>query len=198
MTEICQYCPFDSLISKYMKQNNQKALSFLALLLGVVAIAAIGATVIAKSRYPNPISVSSPTSTESASTNGTNVTNAGVTVSSGKFVSGEHPTQGNATIIKQGEKHLIELDQSFQTSTSGPDLFVILHRNPNVIASSTPPDYPLRQGDYLVIAPLKSYNGAQTYEIPNGTNLSDFASVAIWCRKFNATFGAASLTNVSS
>ncbi|HYX14670.1 MAG TPA: DM13 domain-containing protein, partial [Nostoc sp.] len=41
--------------------------------------------------------------------------------------------------------------------------------------------------------PLKKYSGAQTYSIPQSINLADYKSAAIWCRKFNATFGAANL-----
>ncbi|MGG6263673.1 DM13 domain-containing protein [Leptolyngbya sp. AN03gr2] len=40
---------------------------------------------------------------------------------------------------------------------------------------------------------FKQFNGAQTYEIPADVNLNDYKSAAIWCRRFNATFGAATL-----
>jgi hypothetical protein len=46
---------------------------------------------------------------------------------SGTFVDGEHPTKGMARIIQKGGQRILELDQAFQTSTSGPDLVVILH-----------------------------------------------------------------------
>jgi hypothetical protein len=114
---------------------------------------------------------------------------------SGTFVDGEHPTRGTARIVQQGEQRLLELDQAFQTSTSGPDLVVVLHRSPNVIGSTVPPAYPINAEDYVVIAPLKSYSGAQSYVIPATIQSDNFASAAIWCRKFNATFGAARLTS---
>jgi hypothetical protein len=112
---------------------------------------------------------------------------------SGKFVDGEHPTQGGVRIIKQNNQRLLELDQTFTTSTSGPDLVVILHRLADVIGSTTPPAYPIKEGDYVLLAPLKSYSGTQSYLIPANLNLDDFKSAAIWCRRFNATFGAATL-----
>jgi hypothetical protein len=112
---------------------------------------------------------------------------------SGKFVDGEHSTQGNVRIIKQNNQRLLELDKTFTTSTSGPDLVVILHRLADVIGSTTPPAYPIKEGDYVLLAPLKSYNGTQSYLIPASLNLDDFKSAAIWCRRFNATFGAATL-----
>jgi hypothetical protein len=112
---------------------------------------------------------------------------------SGKFVDGEHPTRGSVRIIKQNNQRLLELDQTFATSTSGPDLVVILHRLADVIGSTTPPAYPIKEGDYVLLAPLKSYNGTQSYLIPASLNLDDFKSAVIWCRRFNATFGAATL-----
>ncbi|WP_416667004.1 DM13 domain-containing protein [Egbenema bharatensis] len=113
-------------------------------------------------------------------------------VTSGEFESGEHPTQGTVQIIQQEGRTIVELGDSFQTSR-GPDLFVILHRSPDVIGSTTPPDYPIAEGDYVILAPLAAPAGTQSYEIPADINLEDYASVAIWCRQFNATFGAAML-----
>ncbi|PMB50569.1 electron transfer protein with DM13 domain protein [Fischerella thermalis CCMEE 5201] len=112
---------------------------------------------------------------------------------SGTFVSGEHTTQGTVRITNKDGKSFVELDQSFKTSESGPDLVVILHRSDNVLNSTKPPSYPLKEGDYIIIAPLQKYSGNQTYSIPNNVNLTDYKSVAIWCRKFNATFGVANL-----
>lgn len=116
-------------------------------------------------------------------------------IKSGTFVSGEHTTQGTVRITNKDGKSSLELDQSFKTSEMGPDLVVILHRSDNVINSTKPPSYPLKKGDYIVIAPLQKYSGAQAYSIPQNINLADYKSVAIWCRKFNATFGAANLSS---
>ncbi|MEH2152358.1 DM13 domain-containing protein [Nostoc sp.] len=113
---------------------------------------------------------------------------------SGTFVSGEHTNQGKVSITTKDGKSFLELDESFKTSESGPDLVVILHRSDNVINSTKPPSYPLKNGDYFILAPLQKYSGAQTYSIPQNINLADYKSIAIWCRKFNATFGAASLS----
>lgn len=112
---------------------------------------------------------------------------------SGKLVDGEHPTRGTVRIVGQGNQRRLELDSTFTTSTSGPDLVVILHRLADVIGSTTPPAFPIKQGDYVVLAPLKRYRGAQSYPIPNSINLDHFKSAAIWCRRFNATFGSATL-----
>ncbi|KAM3094447.1 DM13 domain-containing protein [Phormidesmis sp. 146-12] len=118
-------------------------------------------------------------------------------ISSGNFVNGEHPTQGKAEIVNQNGKRILQLNDQFKTSTSGPDLVVVLHRSANVIGETTPPAYPLKEGDYTVLAPLKEYSGAQSYEIPENLTLDGFQSAVIWCRRFNATFGSAALKSSS-
>ena len=112
---------------------------------------------------------------------------------SGTFVDGEHPTSGTVRIAQKDGKRILELDSAFKTSTTGPDLVVVLHRLPDVIGSTKPPAYPINEGDYVILAPLQKYSGAQSYEIPKNINLEEFQSAAIWCRKFNATFGSARL-----
>jgi len=140
----------------------------------------------------NPIS-QSPKSTDSVAISPSPQTSQLSELRSGEFVDGEHPTQGTVRIVTQGDKRFLELDQTFATSTSGPDLVVILHRLADVIGSTTPPAFPIKEGDYILLAPLKSYSGTQSYPIPASLNVDDFKSVAIWCRRFNATFGAATL-----
>jgi Electron transfer DM13 len=104
----------------------------------------------------------------------------------GSFQAGEHPTQGNIRIITYKGKRYLQFDKSFKTD-NGPDLFVILHRNQTVPVSG------IQEKDYTSIARLKKTKGTQRYAIPNNVNLADFKSVAVWCRKFNATFGFATL-----
>ncbi|ATS19626.1 hypothetical protein BRW62_10985 [Parathermosynechococcus lividus PCC 6715] len=118
---------------------------------------------------------------------------ASVTIKSGNFMSGEHPTSGIAKIFNNSGQLVLELDQSFETSPMGPDLVVVLHRSENVLGSTTPPAFPLREGDYVILAELQSFSGDQRYDIPATVNLDEYRSVAIWCRRFNATFGAAAL-----
>ncbi len=158
------------------------------LLLSLVTLVMVGCSRESSSAN-NPVDTTSqatPT-TQLAQSENINVIN------SGTFVSGEHETKGKVNIISKNGKSILELDKSFKTSDMGPDLVVILHRSDNVIASTNPPAYPLKKGDYVVLAPLKKFSGAQSYEIPNKINLADYKSAAIWCRKFNATFGAAKL-----
>ena len=105
---------------------------------------------------------------------------------SGKFVKAEHPTQGSVMLVKEGGKSYLAFDQTFKTD-SGPDLYVILYR------TGQPPISGIKEKDYVSVAKLQKTSGAQRYAIPQTVKPENFSSVAIWCRKFNATFGYASL-----
>lgn len=105
---------------------------------------------------------------------------------SGNFKAGEHPTQGTVSVVTEEGKRYLEFDQRFKTN-QGPDVFVILYR------SDTPPIYGIKKNDYVSIARLQKISGSQRYALPDNVKLADFRSVAVWCRKFNATFGYAPL-----
>jgi hypothetical protein len=113
---------------------------------------------------------------------------------SGNFRNGEHPTSGGAKIVEINGKRYIEFDKNFKTD-AGPDLFVILHRSADVIGTTKAPAHSIKEGDYLLLEPLRTTSGSQRYEIPAEINLANYNSVAIWCRRFNATFGAASFNS---
>lgn len=66
-------------------------------------------------------------------------------------------------------------------------MYVILYR------FEKPPISGIKEKDYVSIAQLQKITGNQRYALPNNVNLQEFKSVAIWCRKFNATFGYAIL-----
>ncbi|MEA5564445.1 DM13 domain-containing protein [Anabaena sp. UHCC 0399] len=104
----------------------------------------------------------------------------------GNFQAGEHPTQGKLTVVTEQGKQYLEFDQDFKTD-KGPDLFVILH------TSDAPPVSGIKEKDYVTLAPLQKISGNQRYALPNNIKLANYKSVAIWCRKFNATFGYATL-----
>ena len=108
-------------------------------------------------------------------------------VASGNFVTVEqdHPTKGKATIIEENGRKYLEFDSNF-TTARGPAVKVLLHRN-----SSVPVN--LRKQDYVTISSLQSFDGKQRYALPAGINLDQYQSVAIWCQRFNVTFGYADL-----
>lgn len=105
---------------------------------------------------------------------------------SGKFVKAEHPTQGTVMLVNEGGKSYLAFDKTFKTD-AGPDLYVILYR------TAKPPISGIKEKDYMQVAKLQKISGAQRYAIPQAVKPANYSSVAIWCRKFNATFGYASL-----
>lgn len=101
------------------------------------------------------------------------------------FVAVEHPTQGQAKIVEVDGQRYLEFSQNFKTD-SGPALAVILHRDSSV-ALNIQPD------SYVSLGKLQTTSGIQRYLIPNELDLAGYQSVAIWCERFNATFGYAPL-----
>ncbi|PSN14627.1 electron transfer flavoprotein [filamentous cyanobacterium CCP5] len=110
----------------------------------------------------------------------------------GQFVTVEqdHPTTGTAQVVMANGQRYLVFDEAFGTAT-GPDVEVILYRGASVPVS-------IAEADYVTIAPLQSFDGAQRYLIPADLNLDSFAAVGIWCRQFNVTFGYAPLSSGSS
>ncbi|WP_088240055.1 DM13 domain-containing protein [Calothrix rhizosoleniae] len=108
-------------------------------------------------------------------------------LASGSFVTTEqdHPTKGIAKIVNINGKRYLEFNRGF-TTASGPKVKVVLHRRNTVPVK-------LRARDYITLSALKSFNGAQRYAIPDNVNLNNYKSVAIWCQRFNVTFGYAKL-----
>ena len=111
----------------------------------------------------------------------------GSVLASGSFVTTEqdHPTKGIAKIVNINGKRYLEFNQGF-TTASGPKVKVVLHRRGTVPVK-------LRARDYITLSALKSFNGAQRYAIPDNLNLDNYKSVAIWCQRFNVSFGYARL-----
>ena len=108
-------------------------------------------------------------------------------IASGNFVNQEKATSGKAKIVNVNGKRYLEFDKAFRTG-NGPAVEVILHKNSNIPLN-------IKEGNYITLGRIKSFNGKQRYAIPNNVNLANYKSVGIWCEEFNATFGFASLRN---
>ncbi|MDJ0796684.1 MAG: DM13 domain-containing protein [Calothrix sp. MO_167.B12] len=108
-------------------------------------------------------------------------------IASGNFVKAEKATTGKAKIVSINGKRYLKFNQAFSTG-NGPDVKVILHKNSSVPAN-------IKEGNYITLAEIKKFKGAQMYMIPDSVNLNNYKSVGIWCEEFNATFGYASLQN---
>jgi hypothetical protein len=49
--------------------------------------------------------------------------------------------------------------------------------------------------DIVNVGKLKANNGNQNYDITEGTDLSKYDTVLIWCRPFSVLFGSAELNS---
>lgn len=109
------------------------------------------------------------------------------------FRPAETPVRGSFTIRQEGSRSILELSSDFKTNDRAPDLKIAFSPSSTPLAKSQPPAYPLAQGTYTVLAPLKSSSGAQTYVVPAAFELSRQKSILIWCEAFNATMAWAPL-----
>ncbi|MGB3615535.1 MAG: DM13 domain-containing protein [Elainellaceae cyanobacterium] len=141
---------------------------------------------------PSSVSADSEESSPETSITAAEPTPAAGPLLSGTFEAAEHPTTGTATIIQEGDQRYVEFSDDFSTDP-GPDLFVVLHQSDNFLSAASPPAYGIDEGSYVSISPLTQVSGTQRYTIPASVDIDEYGSVAIWCRQFNATFGAANL-----
>jgi hypothetical protein len=97
-----------------------------------------------------------------------------------------HQGTGQATIYQLPEGGQVLRFEEFDV-TNGPDLHVILVKNPNPVNSADVGQ------DYLDLGSLKGNIGSQNYDIPAGTDLSQYQSVVIYCVPFQVVFASATL-----
>ncbi|MCP9886464.1 DM13 domain-containing protein [Cyanobium sp. ATX 6A2] len=109
------------------------------------------------------------------------------------FRQAEKTVRGSVTVRRDGDRTLLVFSDDFRTSESAPDLKVAVSPSSTPLVGSKPPAYPLQEGSYTVIAPLRSASGAQTYVLPDSIDLNRQGSVLIWCEQFNATMAWAPL-----
>ena len=105
-----------------------------------------------------------------------NKTLAGTFVGAGD---GFHNAEGVAKLIQVGDgTNILRLENL--KATNGPDLYVYLSADKTA-------------SDFVSLGRLKGNMGNQNYEIPNGTDLTKYNNVLIWCRAFSVLFGSAQL-----
>jgi hypothetical protein len=101
---------------------------------------------------------------------------------SGRFMGtgdGTHNAEGTAREINlENGKQFIRLE-NFEV-TNGPDLYVYLATDKST-------------SDFVDLGKLKANNGNQNYEVPEGTDLTKYDTVLIWCKSFSVLFGSADL-----
>jgi hypothetical protein len=105
----------------------------------------------------------------------------------GEFVSLDHGTSGAVVLLQDASGAQFVRLENLDTS-NGPDLFVYL--------STNPPDGPEGDfdDDYVNLGRLEGNVGSSNYTVPAGTDLFRYASVVIWCDRFDSAFGAAPLS----
>lgn len=138
-----------------------------------------------------PVVVSSAEPTPDPTASATPEPPAGpIALAMGGFVSHEHETSGTATVIENPDGSRVLAIENLST-TNGPDVHVWLSASdvvPGVdgwfVAGGAP---------FIDLGPIKGNQGDQVYEIPEGIDLAEYRSVALWCVQFSVSFGAAQL-----
>jgi hypothetical protein len=132
---------------------------------------------------PTP-AVATPTATETAEPEAS--PSAGV-LAVGTFQDGDpgHDGSGFAEVQRLPDGSLNLFLSEFSV-TNGPDLFVVLTRDPGGEYSD---------GD-LVLEVLRANNGNQNYALPADIDISQWGAVLIWCRQFDVEFAFATLGGV--
>lgn len=156
---------------------------------GFDAAAATTTTTTPPTTTTQPGSTSS-TATTSSTTTSTTTTTAPpgpVTLHQSMFIEVGHAGTGDVLVVELPDGSRLIRFENLDVS-NGPDLRVILSPSPLVDDRNAYDD-----GDFLDLGPLKGNQGNQNYEIPADASLEDYATVAIWCRRFNYTFNAATI-----
>ena len=114
--------------------------------------------------------------TEAATTSGN------TSLITGNFIGvndGIHNAEGLAKVIQLDDASTILRLENFK-ATNGPDLYVYLATDNSA-------------SDFVNLGRLKGNIGNQNYDIPEGTDLSRYDAVLIWCKAFSVLFGSAEL-----
>lgn len=89
-----------------------------------------------------------------------------------------HTASGVASIYQTAGTATVVLDP--YSSQNGPDLKIYLSKDEGA-------------SEYIRLGNLKSTSGKQSYTIPQGTILSQYPFVHIWCEKYTVVFARAEL-----
>ena len=114
---------------------------------------------------------------------------AATPIFTGRFSGEVHKTSGRATIFKQADGSQSLRLTDFSTS-NGPQLHVLLVDGQNPDASK---DFSLAAVKNIDLGNLKGNQGDQSYQLPGGVDLQKFNIVMIYCERFHANFGSATL-----
>ncbi|WP_144659922.1 DM13 domain-containing protein [Paenarthrobacter nicotinovorans] len=128
-----------------------------------------------------------PSPDATAPRSGPTLVDGPLVVRSGMFQSQEHSTTGTAQVLKLPDgSHVLRLEGL--ASSDGPDVKVWLSS-----LEAGGDWYKYRGGRYVDLGAVKATHGNQNYAIPAGTDITDLASVVLWCDRFSVAFGSAPL-----
>ena len=108
----------------------------------------------------------------------------------GDLISHEHETSGSVRVLELADGTRILRLEGLATS-DGPDVHVWL--SDAAVEDSRDAWSVFDDGDYHDLGEIKGNRGNQNYELPDSVDLDQFASVSLWCDRFDVSFGAAAL-----
>ncbi|WP_280253841.1 DM13 domain-containing protein [Nocardia abscessus] len=114
-------------------------------------------------------------------------------IAKGTFVSHEHATTGTVVVLRLPDGNTVLRLENLDTS-DGPDLHVWLTDAP--VREGRDGWFVFDDGAHTDLGKLKGNQGNQNYAVPADADLTQLTSVAIWCDRFNVSFGAAELRPV--
>lgn len=112
-----------------------------------------------------------------------------VDLATGSFVSIDHSARGTVRVLDLADGRRFVRFEDFETE-NGPDLFVYLSTNPAAGPEAAFDD------EYVNLGRLQGNIGDQNYELPADIDPAAYASVVVWCDRFDSAFGAADLATV--
>jgi len=103
------------------------------------------------------------------------------------FFKKKYSIKGTWTLVKRDDKTTIRFSDDFKTK-NGPDLKVFL--SPKSAAEVNGKN---AVEGAIQLGVLKNNKGAQVYEIPAGTDLSQFSTLLVHCEAYSVLWGGGSL-----
>ena len=100
-----------------------------------------------------------------------------------------HETSGRATVYRQPDGTRTLRLTDFHTS-NGPDVHVVLATADDPALQSAVPGKALAS---VEVGALKGNEGDQDYKLPANTDFARYSTVVIYCERFRAVFGTATL-----
>jgi hypothetical protein len=145
-----------------------------------------GTVVPAPTQPTDAPAASTPTVASPTAGGSTPVQDAPGVLAEGELRDGEpgHNGSGRVELIRAPGGGLVLRFEEFSV-TNGPDLFVVLSPDADGYAEGS-----------LNLGGLKATDGNINYDIPAGTDITQFESAVIWCRQFDVTFAVATLEPV--